>query len=107
MRNIRQALFSALLRGDMAASELSKRSGVREAAISGFRNGRNLSSENLQKLIDALPAPIYLEFYLLLSERKMSRSQMAECIAVLAKKLAEVERQQKSEPEENLELSLV
>ncbi len=107
MRNIREALFTALSQGDMTASELSRISGVREAAISGFRNGRNLSSENLQKLIDALPGPIYLEFHLLLSERKMSRSQIAECIAVLARKLAEVERQQESEQEENLKLSLV
>ena len=94
MRNIREALFKALLQGDMTASELSKISGVREAALSGFRNGKNLSSENLQKLIDALPAPIYLEFHLQLGEQKMSRSQIADCIAILAKKLAEVERQQ-------------
>lgn len=107
MRNIREALFTALSQGDMTASELSQISGVREAAISGFRNGRNLSSENLQKLIDALPAPIYLEFNLLLSEQKISRSQLAECITVLARKLAELERQQESEKEENLKLILV
>lgn len=107
MRNIRQALFTALSQGDMTASELSKRSGVRKAAISGFRNGRDLSVTNLQKLIDALPEPIYLQFHLLLSEQKMSRAQMAEYITVLAKKLAKMEQQQESEQEQNLTLILV
>lgn len=69
-RNIADSFFKALKIGGLTAKEISKRSGVRQASISSFRNGGDIYSSVLQKLIDALPDGVYQQYLLLLSEKE-------------------------------------
>ena len=69
-RNIADSYFQALKIGGLTAKEISKRSGVRESTISNFRNGNDVYSSMVQKLIDALPKAVYQQYLLLLSEKE-------------------------------------
>jgi sugar-specific transcriptional regulator TrmB len=69
-RSIADSFFKALKIGGLTAKEISKRSGVRQASISSFRNGGDIYSSVLQKLINALPDAVYQQYLLLLSEKE-------------------------------------
>lgn len=69
-RSIADSFFKALKIGGLTAKEISERSGVRQASISSFRNGGDIYSSILQKLLDALPDAVYQQYLLLLSEKE-------------------------------------
>ena len=69
-RSIADSFFKALKIGGLTAKEISERSGVRQASISSFRNGGDIYSSILQKLLDALPDGVYQQYLLLLSEKE-------------------------------------
>jgi len=50
-----EAFKETLFRFDLKGKELATKSGLTETQVSDFRNGKNLRSDSLDKLIGALP----------------------------------------------------
>ncbi len=85
--DLRQALFKAIVRAEVSAKELSERAQVTPTQISRFRNGKDVSSSTLQRLIDALPADAYEYFHSLLASKRKSDLEIAEQLFELASQL--------------------
>ncbi len=84
--NLREALFQALAQAEISAKELSERAQVTPAQVSRFKNGKDISSSTLQRLIDALPPKAYNHFYSLIAPQK-SEQEIAEQLFELASQL--------------------
>lgn len=53
---------------NLNAEEISRKSGIHKSAISNFRNGKHqMTSDNLQKLVQALPPQANAHFWMLFS----------------------------------------
>jgi predicted transcriptional regulator len=49
------AINQAFVEFNLSAKEIAARSGLTESQLSRFRNGRDIRSDNLERLIEALP----------------------------------------------------
>lgn len=83
----RSALFKALDDCRFTAKQLSQASGVSEAQISRLRNGGEVSLENFEKLIDALPPDVYHRYWCNLAMQRMSDEQLYDLIIMAASQL--------------------
>lgn len=82
------ALQKTLEKFNLSAKELALQAGVREAALSQFRNGKQaMLSDNLEKLIKALPDDAYHYYLAQLASDRISPQQMIQTLNVLSGKL--------------------
>lgn len=65
-RDVANCYFKILKSSRITAKEISQKSGITEANISKFRKGGDILLSSYQKLIDALPAELRKQYYLLI-----------------------------------------
>ena len=85
--DLRQALFKAIARAEVSAKELSERAQVTPTQISRFRNGKEISSSTLQRLIDALPTDAYDYFHSMLAQSPKNDDEITERLFELVSQL--------------------
>ncbi len=85
--DLREALFKTITRAEISSKELSQAAGITPAMLSRFKNGKDISSSTLQKLINALPPEAYSYFHSLLTPKQESDRDLVEQLFELASQL--------------------